>query len=147
MVIKVKSYLSRLRIIAGDFVGDDEEKDDDRSLMEALQFMKDSGLVPKGIGKPTKPSTQADHEVAWDRDLDIFYLIVFDKKTSGSVWIIDHQKGVAHFVSSFTGQFKPDPGVKVFKPGRYQDYMSIQGIRTILDIVDPGWDKSNEDIH
>ena len=144
----MKSYISKVKIIAGDFVDDGDDEDDfssDDKLLEAIQFMKSSGLVPKGIGKPTMPSTAADHDVAWDKDLDIFYVIVHNTSNSGSVWIIDDEKGKAHFAASFTGKFKPDPGVKVFKPGRYQDYMSLKGIQTVLNIVDPGWDEGEND--
>ena len=143
----MKSYISKVKIIAGDFVDDDDEDEDyfsDEKLLEAIQFMKSSGLVPKGLGRPTVPSTAAGHDVALDQDLDIFYLIVYKTSNSGSVWIIDDEKGKAHFASSFTGKFKPDPDVKVFKPGRYQDYMSLKGIQTVLDIVDPGWNGDGE---
>jgi hypothetical protein len=142
-----KYVLSALyEILAGDFKNEDDEDELDFSkLNEAITFMKDSGLVPKGTGKLTKPSTSADHDVAWDQDLDVFYLIVYSSNNQGSVWLIDDDKGVAHFVSYFTGNFKPEHGVKVFKDGRYQDYMSLKGIQTILDIIDPAWSKDSSD--
>lgn len=133
----------KYKITSGDFKDDKEDDLDFSKLHDAIKFMKDSGLVPKGIGKLTKPSTAIDHDVAWDTDLDIFYLIVYGANNQGSVWLIDDEKGKAHFVSSFTGKFKPEHGIKVFKAGRYQDYMSLKGIQTILDIVDPNWSKDS----
>jgi len=141
---------SKYEVTSGDFK-DDPEDDvgfTDKELHDAIKFMKGSGLVPKGTGKLTKPSTSAEHDVAWDKDLDVYYLIVYGANNQGSVWLIDDEKGKAHFVSSFTGKFKPEQGVKLFKDGRYQDYMSLKGIQTILDIVNPGWSKdSSEDLN
>lgn len=140
---------SKYSVTSGDFKDDPEEDVGftDKELNDAIKFMKGSGLVPRGTGKPTKPSTSADHDVAWDEDLDVFYLIVYVANNQGSVWLIDDEKGKAHFVSSFTGKFKPEHGVKIFKDGRYHDYMSLKGIQTVLDIVNPSWSKDSSELN
>jgi len=146
--IKVLSEAKYI-VTSGDFKDDPEDEDDldFKDLNDAIKFMKGCGLVPKGTGKPTKPSTSAEHDVAWDKDMDTYYLIVYGSNDQGSVWLIDDEKGKAHFVSSFTGEFKPEQGVKIFKNGRYRDYMSLKGIQTVFDIVNPGWSKDASDLN
>jgi len=65
----ITQVCSKYSVTSSDFKDDPEKDFDFKELNEALKFMKDSGLIPKGIGKPTKPSTSAEHEVAWDKDL------------------------------------------------------------------------------
>ena len=136
--------LEALQVVAkgeDPFVGvetaDDWESDE---LEEVLRFMKSNGLTPKGTGKPTRPSKATPHDVAYDPDLDLYYLLVYNRGSGGDCWIIE-DSGKAIFVSSFQGQFKAQPGVKIYKGGRWHDYMSADAIRAILDIVDPTWDK------
>jgi len=147
--LNAKGFLTKIEkysVTSGDFKDDPEDSSDFKDVSDAITFMKNSGLVPKGTGKPTKPSRASKHDVAWDKDLDTFYLIVYGSN-QGSVWLIDDEKGKAYFVSSFTGKFKPEQGVKIFKDGRYQDYMSLKGIQTILDIVNPEWSKESSDLN
>ena len=40
---------------------------------------------------------------------------------------------------------KPDSGVKVYKKGSYHDYLPIEAIRSILDIVDPSWNEPDSE--
>jgi cold shock CspA family protein len=143
---KTKDILkAALKCVVGDkpFVGDDDDDtfdDLDEKLKDALNFMKSNGLVPKGTGKPTRPSTATDHDVAYDPDLDIHYLIVKNRSTGGDLWLLEDNKK-PQFLSSFQGKFKPQPGVKIYKKGRYHDYLAADTIRGILDIVDPNWDE------
>ena len=125
-------------------------KDDDEELEQTLQWMKESGLVPDGKGPPTKPSTATPHWVAYDPDFNFYYLVT-KKGAGGAVWTITDD-GKSEFISTYTGKFDPGPNVTIYDkeaPGdgkeSYEDYMPIEAIRAILDIVDPSWSEPTSD--
>lgn len=108
----------------------------------ALQFLKDSGLVPTGTGRPTKPSFTPPHSVIWDKDEEVYFLVI-DFGGKGDLWEIK-PNGDSAFISSFKGEYQAGPGQFVYDDhgnNNYMDRVELKVMQAILDIVNPDWDK------
>ena len=127
----ISAYPALARVLAAKPPSDDD-------LKNALEFMKQSGLVPTGTGKPTKPSRMPPFSVSPAILEDAYYLLA-DYGTKGDLWIIQ-ENGDSEYLGGFQGTFRPEPGQPVWEDTRSFDYLPLAVIQEILGLLDPEFD-------
>jgi hypothetical protein len=154
MTISKKEITKQLQSLGIRVVGEHVRKSDiekviadfdDDDILEALKWMKQVGLVPKGTGKPTKPSKTPSFKVIWDSNEDVYFLVT-DLGMKGDVWKIS-PKGDSEYVSAYTGSYHAKKGQKTYTDANFADYVELAVTQEIYGLLDPDFDDEDDPKH
>lgn len=115
----------------------------DEAIKDALEFMKEHGLVPTGKGSPTRPSQTPDFSVVYDTDEEMFFLVIELNSGEQSIWEIT-PKGDYSAVGSGRGTFQPGENQIVYDESEFRDHVPLEVIQAVYSIVDPEFNKPRE---
>jgi hypothetical protein len=116
----------------------------DDELMDALKFLKDSGLVPTGHGKPTLPSQTPPFTITLDPAENLYYLLADYGNDKKDLWTVT-PTGDSEYVGSVKGHFQVQPGWHEYSDSDFYDYVPLEVIQEVLGLLDPTFEKDDED--